>query len=302
MPAALRALLLVLLAVATTACTESEEATFEPATDEAGNTVTVVDAGEEPRRELRVERAAGDVDEVTQLQETTLEMTMGERSQSVENPPVELDLRYVVDEVDGERTVITGSYEDARVGEGGDPAVAGELRQSLSALLTATVHATVTPRGSVLDGRVEGLDVPGPAGRIVEQMGASLAENAQSVSMPFPVEPVGVGARWRVATETEIGGLPIELTTVVELTELDDERAVGTVEQTLRFVPGDVDVFGTPATVISGELVGAGTVEWDLAAGIVPRSDITSSGTTVLEVSGTRVEQRQEMRVALLER
>ena len=116
------------------------------------------------------------------------------------------------------------------------------------------------------------------------------------------MEPVGVGARWRIETETEIGGLPIELTTVVELTELDGDRAVGTVEQVLRFVPGDVDVFGTPATVVSGELTGAGTVEWDLAGGVVPRSDITHSGTTVLEVAGSRVEQRQEMRVALLDR
>lgn len=302
MTRALRPLALLVLVLGVASCRESDDASFEPVTDPAGNTVTVEDDGEEPRRELRVRRAAGDVDRVTQLQETTLEMAMGGQQQSVTNPPIELDLRYVVDAATDDRIELTGSYEDIRIGEGGDPAVAAQLRESLDALREATAHTSITPRGSILEGRMEGLDMPGMAGQIAEQLTSSMAENAQSLSMPFPVEAVGVGARWRVETETEIGGLPIELTTVIELTELDDERAAGTVEQALRFVPGEVEVFGAQATVVSGELAGTGTIEWDLVSGIVPRSDITTTGTTVLEVSGNRVEQRQEMRIALLAR
>jgi hypothetical protein len=299
---ALRPLALLVLVVGVAACSESDDASFAPVTDPGGNTVTVEDDGEEPRQELRVRRSAGDVDRVTQLQETSLEMAMGGQRQSVTNPPIELDLRYVVDEATDDRIELTGSYEDIRIGEGGDPAAAAQLRGSLDALREATAHTTITRRGSILEGRMEGFDMPGLAGEIAEQLTSSMAENAQSLSMPFPVEAVGIGARWRVETATEIGGLPIELTTVIELTELDDERAAGTVEQALRFVPGEVEVFGTQATVVSGELAGIGTIEWDLVAGIVPRSDITTTGTTVLEVSGNRVEQRQEMRIALLAR
>jgi hypothetical protein len=94
----------------------------------------------------------------------------------------------------------------------------------------------------------------------------------------------------------------VEITTTIVLGELTDGRAVGSVEQVLRFVPGDVVVFGNPATVVSGELAGGGPIEWDLSAGLVPRSDLTTEGTTVLEVQGTEIVQSQTQRVVIAAR
>lgn len=292
----------LLLVLGAAACRESEDVTFEPVTDAAGNVVTVVEPGEEPRRELRVRATAEDVDEVTQVQEMAMEMTIDGRSQSLANPTVEIDLRYEVDAVRDDGMEVTSSYDDVRVLDDADPRAVAQMRQSLEALRSATGHVTIAPRGSILEARMEGLDLPGMPGQMVEQLTSSMAENPQNLSLPFPVEAVGVGARWRVASEAEIGGLPVELTTTIELTELDADRAAGSIDQVLRFVPGEVDAFGAPATIISGELAGNGTIEWDLDGGIVPRSDITTSGTTVFEVDGTRAEQHQELRVAFVAR
>jgi hypothetical protein len=133
-------------------------------------------------------------------------------------------------------------------------------------------------------------------------MASSLTESVESLSMPFPDEPVGAGARWRIDTETEVAGLPVSITTVIQLDELTDDRAAGTVEQTMRFIPGDVEVMGVAATVVSGELAGGGPIEWDLAGGLVPRSDMTIAGTSVMEANGMRIEQLQEQRITFRSR
>ena len=162
--------------------------------------------------------------------------------------------------------------------------------------------ATFTSQGAVVSSEIDGLDLAGGVGQMTEQLAASLADVAESLSMPFPEEAVGAGARWRVETETEIAGIQVAITTTVQLEELTDERAAGTVQQDIEFLPGEVEVFGTMANVVSGDLQGTGTVEWDLVDGIVPRSDITTEGTSVIEAQGTTIEQDQRQRIVITSR
>lgn len=280
--------------------------TTEAAEDDAptGYTVTLENAGAEPRRQLRLESQVGDVDRVTQRQETTIEVRMAGQVQSAPSSVTELDVDHTVDAVSGDTIDVLGTYQDVRVLEtpGSDPAANAQIAELLEGFRDATAHTTYATSGAVRSAEIEGLELEGAAGPMAEQLAGTLIEAVESLSMPFPDEAVGVGARWRIETATEIAGLPVEITTVVALTELTDDRAAGTVEQDLRFLPGDVEVFGNPATVVSGELLGGGPIEWDLSGGIVPRSDITTSGTSVLEVQGTRIEQAQTQRITITAR
>ena len=219
--------------------------------------------------------------------------------QAAPSPINEFDLTYTVEAVGDDQFTAAGTYDDVRVLDtpGVDPAVVDEVRSLVQAFLDAEARTTFTTRGGVLEAELDGLELSGPAGAFAEQMADGFLDSAQSLSLPFPAEAIGPGARWRVDTATEVAGLPVEITTVVQLAELTEERAAGTMEQTMRFVPGDVQVMGVPATVISGELSGGGPIEWDLVGGIVPRSDVTISGTAVMEVNGVRIEQRQQQRV-----
>lgn len=285
-----------------TTSTTDASTTTEPA--EPAYVVTLEDPGQEPRRELRLQVEAGDTDQVTQRQEITIEIEAGGQVQSAPSPPTEIDLTYTIEEVDGEGISAVGTYDDVRVLEGpdADPALAAQLREMLDGFRNATARTTYTPQGAVLEARLDGLELGGAAGPAVEQLAASFTDGAEALSTPFPDEAVGTGARWRIDTETEIAGLPVAITTVVQLTELTDDRAAGTVDQAVRFIPGDVDVLGMPATVVSGELTGGGPIEWDLAGGIVPRSDITTSGTTIIEANGVEVRQRQQQRIIFSDR
>ena len=224
--------------------------------------------------------------------------------QSAPSSATELDVDHTVDEVSGDTISVLGTYEDVRVLEapGSDPAANAQIAELLEGFREATARTTYTTSGAVRSAEIDGLALAGEAAPLAEQLAGSLIEGVESLSMPFPDEAVGAGARWRIETVTEIAGLPVEITTVLALTELTDDRATGTIEQDLRFVPGDVEVFGNPATVVSGELVGGGPIEWDLAGGVVPRVDLTTSGTSVLEVRGTRIEQSQTQRIAITAR
>lgn len=269
-----------------------------------GYVVTLEDPGAEPRRELRLTAEVGDVDRITQRQETTIEVRAGGQVQSSPSSITEIDLDHEIVDVTDDAITARGTYADVRVLDepGTDPAANAQVAELLEGFRDATAQTTYTTSGAVRSAEIEGLELPGTAGPMVEQLAGSFIDAAESLSMPFPDEPVGVSARWRIETRTEIAGLPVEITTVIVLDELTEDAASGTVEQELRFVPGEVDVFGTPATVVSGGLTGGGPIRWDLAGGVVPRSDLTTSGTTVIEVQGTPVEQTQTQRISITSR
>ena len=285
--------------------TSTTEAVAPTGTEGTGATssyrVTVEEAGAEPRRELRLGIQPGDVDRVTQRQEISIEIRAGDQVQAAPTPITEIDFTHTVEEVADDRVSSVGTYDDVRVLDtpGVDQATLDQTRGLLSGFLTATSSTTSTIRGAVLEARIEGLQLSGELGPLMEQLAASITDSAESMSVPFPVEPVGRGARWRVEADVEIAGLPVQIITTVTLTDLATERAAGTIEQTMRFVPGGANVLGTPLTVVGGELRGGGPIEWDLAGGLLPRSDVTISGTTVLEVDGTRIEQHQDQRITI---
>lgn len=287
-----------------TTTTSEATTTTEAAAETPGYTVTVEDPGSEPRRELRLAVEAGDVDRLTQRQENSLEISAGGQVQSSPSPSTEIDLSYTVDEATADRIVATGTYDDVRVLEspGDDPAVVSQLRELLDGFRGVTTRTAYTPRGEILEARFDDLQLSGPAGPLLEQFASSFTDAVMSLSTPFPEEAVGVGARWRIDTDTEIAGLPVTIATTIQLTEVTEDRALGTIDQTLTFIPGEVETLGVTATIISGELAGGGDIEWDLAGGIVPRSDITTSGTTVMEANGQRIEQRQEQRIVFTAR
>lgn len=296
-------LALVPAALVVGACSGSDELTLEPVTDEAGFTVTVEDIGAEPRQVLRIASEVGTTQAVTQTQDIGMDIEAAGQSQSMQNPTTEIDITYVVSGVDGDRIEVEGTYDEVRVLEtaGADAATVAATRETMAAFDGASFLGTYTDRGSVIGIEFSGLDAGGalgePFGAMFDQLIDSLSESAESLSVPFPVEAVGVGARWTVESSAELGGLPFEQTSTVEITELDGDRVVGTLEQELRFVEGEAEVFGVTVDVIGGEFTGGGPIEWDLARAVLPYMDSTMVGTAILEAQGNRISQDQRTHI-----
>lgn len=276
----------------TTTTTEAEAPSSAPAR------VTLVDAGAEPRQELRYRAAEGTTDAVTQRNELTLVQDFGGQRQEVQVPASSVDVDYVVEEVtDGGFTTV-GTYGATQVE--GDDAAAAETARLLEQITGAQLVTEMTDRGAITATRIEGVDDTGNP--VFDQLLGSLVDSAASLAFPFPEEAVGIGAQWLVETEVEISGLPITARYEVTLTELDGDQVVADIAAALEFVPGPVVVQGTSAEVESGQLDGTGTVTWDLANGLVPRTVMDMAGTVTLEVQGIRVVQEQTQRSEVLPR
>jgi len=290
----------------TEAATETDADRSTTTTSEPASTapvrVVVEDRGQEPRRALRLGVGEGDEDPVTQRQELSLRVDVGGEVQDSPSPVTEIDLTWRVGGADDERLEVQGTYDAVRILEtpGVDPATMEATRQSLQGFEGATVQASYTRHGAALAASFDELELPeGPAGEVAGQLLSGLTDTIESLSVPFPDEAVGVGARWRVDAEVVVAGLPMEVTTTVRLDELTADRATGTLDQVVRYVPGDVEAFGAPATVIGGEVTGSGPIVWDLAGGLLPRSDVRASGWVAFEVQGVRVEQQQTQRITV---
>jgi hypothetical protein len=106
-----------------------------------------------------------------------------------------------------------------------DPEVLPQISEALKASLTKTKGmsgtATMSSRGLS-----KGLDVQAPEGadaqtrQAIEQMKQSFA----NLSVPFPSEAVGLGAKWQVKMPFESQGMKIEQTSVYELISMEEER------------------------------------------------------------------------------
>ncbi len=299
----IRNALIVLLpaAVAIAACNSSDELTLNPVTDEAGFTVTVEELGSEPRQELRLTTEAGTTQSVTQTQDIGIDIEAGGESQTSQNPTTQIDITYTVAGVDGDRIRIEGVYDDVRVLEtaGADPAAVQGTEEAMGSFIGATFLGTYTDRGSVVSVDFDDLEFGGAFAGMLDQLIESLIDSAESLSTPFPVEAVGVGGRWRVESSAELGGLPFEQTSIIEITELDADRLVGTIDQMLRFVEGEAEVFGSTVNVIGGEFAGGGSIEWDLSGAVLPYLDTSMVGTAILEAQGQRISQDQRSPIVI---
>jgi len=148
-------------------------------------------------------------------------------------------------------------------------AATDELTARWRALLERRrITAAIDPSGRITDVRFD--DDPGAARPDVELATDELYQRLLAQVVPWPREPIGVGARWRVITLLRIGGAYVKQTATYELTALDGARATIAVALTRLAERQLLALPGLPAGA-EAELIGlvreqTGTVTVDLAA------------------------------------
>lgn len=263
--------------------------------------VELIDAGAEPRQRLRLRPPRDCVARTTQDQELTQTVDVGRGPQPSTNR-VQYDLTSRCTKVTDERIEFTTTYDDVRVVGGGAPG--DTLLDAVTGLVLTT---TIDHRGNVLHVEVPPLETSDASG-LTQQILDGLGDQLHQTATPFPEEAVGVGARWRVASERRSNGIPSTAVTEFRLVSIDGTRVEASLSSRLTFVRGEFQLetpMGpTGAEVLSGELAGSGTVVWDLE-GVATTSDQTVEGTSVMALTGpnrTEVEQTQRQRITSTER
>lgn len=264
MKRSLPAVLALLLLPALAACGDDDA--------EAGDkpVVTVEDQGSGERATFLLDVEEGH----SETSVMTLDQTI-DAGQVVDAPPIELTLTNEVTAVSDDEIEVLTTYDAARVTEPEDPS-ASAIETALDDITGLTSTSTFSRSGELLESNI---DIPagltGPARQTVEQLG----DQSQSLTVAFPAEELGVGARWTATSALELNGVTVQQETTYELTALDGDDYEISVEVTQEFEEGEADGFD----VESGQGTTSGTISGTI--GNLSPSAARSTGTNRISVS-----------------
>lgn len=303
--------------LATTAC-KKDEAKNEPQpvsapaplgeavvkkTDPGAVDVRVIDAGREPRRQLRYVFREDMRGRMTMEMRMRMSMSIGPQDvPEIVIPPVRVTMSIdETDLTDAGNLRYKARWEKAEVVADADtpkPLVEA-LETEYAGLAGMTLTAEVTPSGVVTE---IGVALPTSASQQAKQLFESMEQALRQIMAPLPSEPVGSGASWLVVTTVDTPILKVTQEATYELVELAGDTLDLTVSITQKAPPQDVVPPGMPpGTKVRLERLdssGTGTTNLDLTS-LVPHVSmkLTSSMAMEVEAGGDRQPMRMKMGV-----
>jgi len=166
--------------------------------------VTVIDAGTAPRRALRYKLVAGASESVTMRQKMSMSIEMGGMAlPSQELPGTLVTTQVAVSGVaaDGSASVTQEIVNVDVETDGADPMIVDAMRPQLTAMKGVTMGYTISPTGQISK-------LEFGAGVTAALQAMQLASKDQ-ISVAFPTEAVGTGARWKAARPVTQNGMTI---------------------------------------------------------------------------------------------
>jgi hypothetical protein len=161
-------------------------------------------------------------------------------------------------------TLMSQRFVDVRVI--GNPAMDEAVRQSAAGVV---YESAVTADGRTTENRVDVSDLEPTSRAVLDQ----LIPQLQAVT-PFPEQPVGAGAKWRVTEQLTLGGAALTKQTDMRLVRSESNEVELVMRVTQTGARGPIKLPGVPAgvdvTVRSWRGTGKGTQTLDLTAPLFP--------------------------------
>ncbi|HRH00191.1 MAG TPA: hypothetical protein PLR99_28295 [Polyangiaceae bacterium] len=191
----------------------------------------LVEPGAEPRAPRRYAFAAGKPEvRVGQVRVAITVAAPGRPPEQQAEPALELTMKLSTKGASKGTFPFDVRLEKAALaeGQGLDPRSAAEAQKQLGPLVGLAAKLDITPRGMVGELAFAGdekMAKPGTAE--VLQM---LQQTLEFAAVPFPEEPIGLGAKWEMSTVSAAQGTKVTTTTVFLLKEWSPEGGVVTAE------------------------------------------------------------------------
>ena len=197
--------------------------------------VTLLQAGAEPHKLLRLQPKAGAQQTSTMTMKMTMEMQMGAGdAQPIKMPPMKFVMETTPTSVSPQGDLTYESViTDATVGDDPDamPQVAEAMKDAITSLKTLKVTGRMSTRGIN-----KGVEAKLPEGVSPQsrQMMEQMKDAFSNTGMALPKEAIGPGAKWEVKQFLKSQGMKLDQTTVYELVSVkgDQLTAKSTVTQT----------------------------------------------------------------------
>jgi hypothetical protein len=165
--------------------------------------VTVLEAGAAPRRALRYTLVKGASESVTMRQKISMNIEMGGMALPSQALPVTVTTtKFDVSNVtaDGSASV-KGEFVDVDVdADGAEPMIVEAMRPQIASLKGVTMSYDISATG-----QVSKLEFGAGAPAAMQSM-----QSIEQMSVAFPTEAVGVGARWKAARPVTQNGMTIQ--------------------------------------------------------------------------------------------
>lgn len=264
--------------------------------------VELIEAGQQPRRELRLAPKAG----LKQTVETRVNMTMSQSMSGMEMPAPDMPAMVTTAEMEVKEVAANGDITlsqkitnaDIVETDETDPMVADMMRQQLKGMIGIGGTSVVTNRGIVKESKFEGQ--AGADEATLAQM-RGMADTLRQAATPFPVEAVGVGAKWKVNSKIEQNGIKLDQTTTIELVGLKDDSVElkVTIEQSAK--DQKITAPGLPpgASVLVKSMNSKGdgrmVIRFDRVSPEESESDTKTSTDISIDMEGMAMEMAQNM-------
>lgn len=248
-------------------------------------TFTLLEAGQEPRRELRYELPESATQELTLVMQMSSRVSMdGAEMPANELPPLELRLSINAAPADGGAYEIRGELVEAKLRkeEGNEEAemFAQMLNQALSEMAGLKTVTRMDKRGIIRSSRIEPPEGLSPQ---FAMMAKEMENPMTQTGIHLPEEAVGEGAKWRVQVPMENQGVTIQQTIEYELTSLDGDIAEVQMKLTQSAEGQKMDAAELKS--MSGEGTGSARVNLRRPAALQSQAEMTSRLELVLAES-----------------
>jgi len=238
---------------ATTTTTEPPiEWDFSPS--ETPPVVTLLEPGSEPREVRVYSMTKGSLTQTTMRFGLSIAQLVGGISTIDLDTEVDLEMLIEVTDVVPEGYVITSAFGASRV-SASDAATEESLNLVYSSLAGTKTTQLTSPTGQVLAVAVD--QQSGDFGDITAGLASSVA--------PFPVEPIGIGARWEVVGQIETQGIVVVQTSTITLLDIEGSLLTVEMETVQELGPDGMEIPGVEVTDATLSSLSSGEAVWDLS-------------------------------------
>ena len=269
--------------------------------------IRLIEPGAEERRQLRYAVALGQVERVNLDMAFAAAADMGSEGETQSSsPPVRLVVEFgPTAAASGNRIRYSTEIKEIIVmsDADSDPEEIAAVTEELAPLLEVRGWVEVCPRGIT---RVANFEVPA----VVSQRTRTMLGNIRTsiMSVPLPIEPVGVGARWEVTRDIDLNTLTVHQSVTYTLLSLsgpagaEEARIQVAFRQSADPQPMRGLGEGVEGHIEALETSGVGSIDVDLSR-IVPYSevDVTMQMRAVMTIDGeeTPLEARSRATIQL---
>ena len=205
---------------------EVSQLSNESTSTSANLPLELLDAGAEPRQELRFTPTVNSQQTVTLTMDMDVTMSIGGQTPpTVDTPAVEMKMETEVTKVDANGDIYADfSYSEVDVvaAPNTPPKLVNLMRSQLQNLVGLQGSFIMDAQGNTRD---INFDLPEELDPKTQQMLEQMSNSLKQISSPLPFEAIGLGAKWRVSNDLAINGMSINQAATYELVGLQDDIA-----------------------------------------------------------------------------